>query len=70
MNYKQLTPEQFAQYQSDPLGNDHLVRKWAGVPEDRYYTVSVWPEHLAGRVFVNYNGYRKVNSVKISKSNQ
>ena len=49
---------------------DAAARKWAGVPEDRYYTVSVWPEHLAGRVFVNHNGYRTVKAVKISKSNQ
>lgn len=70
MNYRQLTSEQFVQYQANPLGMDNAVRKWAGVPEDRYYSVSTWPEHLAGRVFVNYKGYRAVKSVKISKSNQ
>lgn len=70
MSYKQLTTDQFAQYVANPLGMDSAVRKWAGVPDDRYYTVSMWPENLSGRVYVNHNGYRTVKSVKISKSNQ
>jgi hypothetical protein len=67
---KTLTPEQFKEYLAAPLAADAKVRKWAGVPEDRYYTVSVWPEHLAGRVFVRTTEYRKVPAKKISKSDQ
>jgi len=65
---KRLTNEQFQEYSSDPMGCDEKVRKWCGIPEDRYYTVSMWPEHLAGRVFVRMNEYRKVHTKKISKS--
>lgn len=67
---KQMTPEQLKEYLADPLAADSKMRKWCGVPEDRYYTVSVWPEHLAGRVFVRTNEYRKVVAKKISKSDQ
>ena len=67
---KQLTPEQFAQYSADPLGMDAVVRTWGKVPEDRYYSVSTWPEHLAGRLYVNDKMFRVVKATKISKSNQ
>lgn len=65
-----LTKNQLAEYVADPLGTDFKVRQWAGVPEDRYFTVSVWPEQLAGRVFVRMTEYRKVAAKKISKSDQ
>ena len=70
MSYKQLTPEQFAQYRLNPNGMDANLRKWAQVPENRYYSVSVWPENLEGRVFVVANIFRSVKVEKISKSNQ
>jgi len=38
-----LTHEQFEEYIKDPLAADAKVRKWCDLPEDRYYTVSVWP---------------------------
>ena len=67
---KQLTADQFSEYMRvPPETGDELVRKWAGVPEDRYYTVSVWPDHLAGRVFVT-SLHRIVKTKKISKSDQ
>jgi hypothetical protein len=70
MFLKQLTKEQFEEYQRlGPMEADSRVRKWANVPEDRYYSVSVWPEHLAGRVFQT-NLFRKVTAKKISKSDQ
>ena len=65
-----LTQNQLAEYLADPLAADAKVRRWAGVPEDRYYSVSVWPEQLAGRVWVNMKDYRKVAAKKISKSDQ
>lgn len=68
MFLKQLTKEQFEEYQRlNPEEADYRVRKWANVPDDRYYSVSVWPEHLAGRVFQT-NLFRKVTLKKISKS--
>ena len=67
---KQLTTEQFAQYSAEPLGMDSVVRKWANVPKNRYYSVSTWPEHLAGRLYVNDKMFRVVKATKISKSNQ
>ena len=65
-----LTPKQLTEYLTNPLEADPWVRYFAKVPEDRYYTVSVWPDHLAGRVFVNMKDYRTVKSKKISKSDQ
>lgn len=67
---KTLTPEQFQEYVANPLGTDFKVRQWARVPEDRYYSVTVWPEHLAGRVWVTPNLHRTVVAKKISKSDQ
>lgn len=67
---KKMTPEQFKEYLADSLKCDEKVRRWCDVPDDRYYSVSVWPEHLAGRVFVRTTEYRKVPAKKISKSNQ
>lgn len=66
---KQLSKELFDKYVSNPLENDGLVRKSLGLREDRYYTVSVWPEHLAGRVYENRN-VREVKVKKVSKSEQ
>lgn len=65
---KKLTQVQFEEYVKDPLANDAKVRKWADVPDNRYFTVSVYPEHLAGNVFVDNNRFRVVHNVKISKS--
>ena len=61
----------FERYKLDPAGMDAEVRKTLNLPEDRYYTVSRWPEHLAGRVFVDNSRHRTVSKyTKISKSNQ
>lgn len=67
---KQLTPEQFKEYAANPLATDEKLRKWVSVPDDRYYSVSMWPDELAGRVWVNMKDYRKVPAKKISKSDQ
>ena len=53
-------------YLLDPLATDNEVRQRLKLPADRYYTVSVWPESLAGRVFLS--GSRAVKNAKISKS--
>jgi hypothetical protein len=65
---KQLTPEQFKEYMSNVETADAKVRKWANIPDDKYYSVSVWPEHLAGRVWITPNMHRVVQAKKISKS--
>ena len=67
---KTLTTEQLKEYLKDTLSADEKVRKWCNVPEDKYYSVSVWPEHLAGRVWLTPNMVRKVPAKKISKSDQ
>ena len=67
---KQLTSEQFTEYATDPLAADGSVRKWCGVPEDRYFTVAMWPEECMGQVRVTPDLHRVVRAVKISKSNQ
>lgn len=60
-----LSPELFAQYQADPVGCDRFVRGVAEIPDDRYYTVSIWP--IAGIVRQSHLT-RTVNARKISKS--
>jgi hypothetical protein len=67
---KKLTAEQFKEYAADPLATDQKVRKWCSVPEDRYYTVAMWPEGRAGEVRVTTELHRVVRAAKISKSNQ
>jgi len=65
-----LSNELFARYTANPLALDSEVRKAARVPDNRYYTVTVWPEHLAGVVDINHSVTRHVAATKISKSNQ
>ena len=65
-----LTAEQFKEYATDPFATDEKVRKWCNVPEDRYYTVAMWPEERAGEVRVTAALRRVVRAPKISKSNQ
>jgi hypothetical protein len=65
-----LAADLFARYAANPLALDSEVRQVARVPEDRYYTVAVWPEHLAGVVSISQTGTRHVAPKKISKSNQ
>ena len=66
---KTLPSELFNKYKENPLQYDEEVRKYCGLREDRYYTVSVWPENLAGRVYQT-NNVRVVKAKKISKSDQ
>jgi hypothetical protein len=66
---KKLTAEQLREYATDPLATDEKVRRWCNVPEDRYYTVAMWPEERAGEVRVT-DLHRVVRVAKISKSNQ
>ena len=64
---KQLTPDQFKEYMLNPLAADEKVRKWCGLREDRYFTVSVWqPEGLVMETELT----RVVKAQKISKSDQ
>jgi len=67
---KRLTAAQFKEYAADPASADEKVRKWCDVPEDRYYTVAMWPEERAGEVRVTSDLHRVVRAAKISKSNQ
>ena len=67
---KKLTKELFEKYASDSLKYDVEVRMFANVPDDKYYTVSMWPEHLSGHVEVVKKSSREVAAKKISKSDQ
>jgi hypothetical protein len=67
---KKLTAEQFKEYAAEPLATDEKVRKWCNLPEDRYFTVAMWPEGRAGEVRVTTELHRVVRATKISKSNQ
>jgi hypothetical protein len=65
---KKLTPAQFKEYISNPLVNDSKVRSYCDIPEDKYFTVSIWPEE--GIVNETRGLHRVVKTPKISKSNQ
>ena len=66
-----MTEKQFKEYSNQsPAKMDETVRKWFGVPKDKYYSVSVWPEKVAGNVWLDQRRHRTVQTEKISKSNQ
>jgi hypothetical protein len=65
---KQLTPEQFKLYVENPSMSDVNIRKWCDIPDDKYYTVSVWPPERAGQVRIRTGERRNVPVKKISKS--
>ena len=67
---KKLTKELFEKYARDSLKYDEEVRVFANVPDDKYYTVSMWPENVAGIVMVIKKSSREVAAKKISKSDQ
>jgi hypothetical protein len=67
---KKLTAEPFREYAADPLAVDEKVRRWCNVPEDRYYTVAMWPAERAGELQVTEELHRVVRAAKVSKSNQ
>lgn len=62
-----MSPALFDEFHDNPLGMDAIVRKQFQIPENRYYTVAVFPEHLKGRITVERE--RHVKATKISKSN-
>jgi hypothetical protein len=67
---RKLTPEQFREYAADPFAADQQVRKWCNVPQDRYYTVAMWPTERAGELRVTADLHRVVRAPKVSKSSQ
>lgn len=62
-----LTSDQFTAYILNPLEKDELVRKWAHLLDDMYFTVSIYP--IEGIVNQS-NVSRTVKAKKISKSDQ
>lgn len=65
---KCIPDELLRRYLSDPLALDGEVRKQMQVPDDRFYSVSVWP--VAGRLSINKSLTRVGPKAKISKSDQ
>jgi hypothetical protein len=63
----QMSSELFAEYKINPLGMDEKVRKEMELPDNKYYSVSMWPHE--GRVTVT-NLSRVVHAKKVSKSDQ
>ena len=64
-----MSVELFAKYKENPLQCDGLVRACCGVPDDKYYTVSMWPDDRQGEVRVTRLS-RECKAKKISKSDQ
>lgn len=63
-----MPSELFLRYKDDPYGTDKEVRERLGIPSNRYYCVTTFPEHKAGTVTLS--GSRHVRCEKISKSDQ
>lgn len=55
----------FSVYVNAPLRYDESVREFCGIPDNRYFTVSIWP--IRGIVTLT-NLTRTVTAKKISKS--
>lgn len=68
MMFKALTGELLTRYLANSLEADAEVRALFNIPEDVYYTVSVYPH--PGLVSIDHSRKRSVHSPKISKSNQ
>ena len=65
---KKLNPDQFKEYEANPLAADEKVRSWLDLPDNRYYTVSMMGPTLG---MVNVTKQERVcKSKKISKSYQ
>ena len=63
-----LSPDLFKKYNERPLEFDSEIRTKFNIPDNRYYTVSVWP--VEGEVRVDNKRFRDVVKNKISKSDQ
>lgn len=70
-DYFTMSPEMFAKFgdkgENSKLMDDE-IRKAFKIPSNRYYSVTLHPSP-PGRVFIDRNRYRIVESVKLSKSN-
>lgn len=62
----QLTPEQFAQYEAPGTDKLSYIRQLLPIPKTKYYSVTLWPTHLVGRVVLTGDRVPPVH--KISKS--
>lgn len=65
-----MSGDLFDRYQHDPLKADADVRRIFKVPDNRYYSVTIWPDHMAGRISIDMKRTRAVAGKKISKSDQ
>ncbi len=66
---KKLPLDLFEKYKENPLKYSDEVRNFCKLREDRYFSVSIWPEERAGEVREN-KCVRTVKDKKISKSDQ
>lgn len=65
-----MPPDLYERYVQNPVGWDHVVRQQLNLPDNRYYTVAVWPTDRAGLVTVDRSRVRVVHAKKVSKSDQ
>ena len=62
-----ISKEDFERYVKNPL-DDQWFRDKYDISENRYYTVSMWPN--PGDLRINTSIHREVKAKKISKSDQ
>lgn len=71
MRLGRLTEEQIMRHEADPFGaGDTALRQQFRIPENRYYTVTVWPEQARGLIYLDEKRTREARAQKISKSDQ
>jgi hypothetical protein len=63
-----VPPALLERYLKDPVAHDDELRAALKLPEDCYYSVSVWP--VPGVVTVDKKRSRVVRAKKVSKSDQ
>ena len=68
LNSMKLSSELFDKYKEDPIKMDDVVRNVLVIPDDKYYAVTMEPEHLKGNI--RLTDHRICKTPKISKSSQ
>lgn len=63
-----LTEDQVQRYEAGDSSICKFIRKNFNIPEDRYYTISLFPPELRGTVTIDCDRKRVPEVKKISKS--
>lgn len=60
---KKMSDRDFKKYEYDPREMDKFIREKYDIPQNRYYTVSMFPEKFQGIIRIDNKRTRDPNSV-------